>query len=232
VLGFPSSAGVFGKAQRYIRRSNQGNPERYCQWHLLQHFSPDQVLSPEMFSNNGSTDFLSVPRALHRAAPAHSELNRLLYIDAHMTLADNDLPKVVRASEMAGVTVRFPYLDHVLAEFSGKLPIDLKVRWLEKRYLFKRATRNLLPQEILKKKKHGFGLPIGGWLRTIPKLRRMTEEVLFDARTYQRGYFKRTFIEQMFREMDQDTTTYMGDLLWLFLMLELWHRGHVEGSAV
>src|SRR6185437_9070756 len=121
-------------------------------------------------------DVLAVMRGYYEKAAAQSELNRLLYIDTKMTLGDDDLPKVVRTAELAELRVRFPYLDHPLAEFSGTLPASLKVRGLEKRYLFKRATASLLPQQILKKRKHGFGLPIGMWLKTDPKLRAMARD--------------------------------------------------------
>jgi asparagine synthase (glutamine-hydrolysing) len=231
VFGNPFKFGIFGKMQRYIRHSNTGNPERYCQWRLLRAFSPEQVLGAEMPFRNGNGDLLEIIRMHYKLAPATSELNRLLYVDVKMTLGDDDLPKVARTAELAGVNVRFPYLDHELAEFSGRVPARLKVHYLEKRYLFKQATRKLLPAAILRKKKHGFGLPIGVWLRTDPKLHTWVRDVFSDPRTYQRGYFRRDFIEQLFVNMQQDNTPYFGDLLWTFLMLELWHRRHVEGSA-
>lgn len=231
VFAVPRSLALFRKAQNYIRTSNTGNPERYCQWRLLQKFSPHDVLAQGLNGNgNGHRDLLAVIRGHYHAAPAKSELNRLLYVDVKMTLGDEDLPKVVRTAELAGIGVRFPYLDHPLAEFTGHLPADLKVRGLEKRYLFKRATRNLLPKAILQKKKHGFGLPIGLWLKTDPKLREMVRDVLLDPRTYQRGYFRRPLVERFFADLERDDTPYFGDLLWVFLMLELWHRRHVEGK--
>ena len=230
VFAGPARVPLFRKAQRYIRFSNTPNPERYCAWRLLQVFSPARILGPAMPPLNG--DVLAAMRRHYKNAPAKSELNRLLYVDIKMTLGDDDLPKVVRTAELAGISVRFPYLDHPLAEFSGRLPAALKVRGLEKRYLFKRATRSLLPQAILNKKKHGFGLPIGMWLKTDPQLRAMSREILLDPRTYQRGYFQRLFIEHLFAELEKDDTPYFGDLLWAFLMLELWHRRHVEGTAL
>ena len=226
-FGLPA-VGPIGKVRRYIGHTRTPNPERYFQWHLLQRFPHSSVLGPGIELNNGHSDVLAVPRGHYNQAPAHSELNRLLYIDIKMTLGDNDLPKVVRASELAGVEVRFPLLDHPLAEFSGRLPARFKVRGLEKRYLFKKATAGLLPKAILRKKKHGFGLPIGLWLKQHPLWRGLAEDVLLDPRTYQRGYFQRSFVEGLFRMMDADQSTYYGDLLWLFLMAELWHRNHVE----
>jgi len=223
--------GPIRKVRRYIEQARIPNPERYCRWLLLQHFDPASVLAPGMPFRNGHEDLLASSRAHYQAAPAHSDLNRLLYVDVKMTLGDNDLPKVVRTAELAGLQVRFPFLDHPLAEFSGRLPVRLKVRGLEKRYLFKRATRNLLPKATLKKKKHGFGLPIGLWLKNEPRLRGLAEDVLYDPRTYQRGYFRREFIEGLFHSMEQDATPFYGDVLWVFLVLELWHRRHVEGGA-
>jgi len=222
------TAGVTRKLRRYIEQSKTANPERYFKWLLLQVFPPARVLGPNIVLNNGHGDLLHIPRRYYRSAPANSELNRLLYIDIKMTLADNDLPKVARTAELAGVKVRFPYLDHPLADFSGALPVNLKVRGLEKRYLFKKATANLLPKEILRKKKHGFGLPIGMWLKQHPLWRGHAEDVLLDPRTYQRGYFQRAFVEELFKLMDADNSTYYGDLLWLFLVAELWHRRHLE----
>ncbi|HET6936877.1 MAG TPA: asparagine synthase-related protein, partial [Candidatus Angelobacter sp.] len=124
--GLPA-LGPVGKARRYIERVRTGNPERYFQWLLLQTFPAEKVLSPEIQPTNGHSDLLRIARRHYEMAPASSELNRLLYIDIKMTLGDNDLPKVVRAAELAGVSVRFPYLDHPLADFSGRLPANLKV---------------------------------------------------------------------------------------------------------
>jgi len=226
----PVSNGITRKARNYVRLANTANPDRYCRWRLLQVFSPEVVLGSGMPFRNGHSDLVATMRHYHDSAPATTELNRLLYIDVKMTLGDDDLPKVTRTAEWAGVRVRFPYLDHELAEFTGHLPVEMKVRGLEKRYLFKRATRTLLPAAILKKKKHGFGLPVGFWLKSNPQWHSWAKEILYDAKTYQRGYFRREFIEQLFQNMQKDDTPYFGDLLWIFLVLELWHRRHLEAT--
>jgi asparagine synthase (glutamine-hydrolysing) len=230
LFAMPFDQGFVGKAKNYVTRSNVPNPERYCRWRLLQVFPSKEVLGDAMPSVNG--DALAAVRAYHRDALAHSELNRLLHIDINMTLGDEDIPKVVRTAEQQGINVRFPYLHQSLAEFSGRLPARLKVKGFEKRYLFKLATRGFLPAEILHKKKHGFGLPIGIWLKTDPKLRAMAHDILLSPTAYQRGYFRKEFIEKLMSNLEQDDTPYFGDLLWVFLMLELWHRKHVAGSAL
>jgi asparagine synthase (glutamine-hydrolysing) len=223
--------GALSKVRGYVGRLAKENPEHYFQWLMLQQFPPGEILGPDIQLTNGHRDLLSIPRSHYQNAPARSELNRLLYIDIKMTLGDNDLPKVARAAELVGVNVRFPFLDPPLADFSGKLPVHLKVRGMEKRYLFKKATSGLLPPAILKKKKHGFGLPIGIWLKEHPLWRNLAQDVLLDPASYQRGFYQRSFVEKLFRLMDSDSSTYYGDLLWIFLMAELWYRQQAGKAA-
>jgi asparagine synthase (glutamine-hydrolysing) len=105
------------------------------------------------------------------------------------------------------------------------------VKGFEKRYLFKRAFRKLLPQEVLHKKKHGFGIPVGLWLNSDPKMHDLALDTLFSTRALQRGYFRRTFIEDLIRKQKTDTSTYYGDCLWPFFTMELWHRQFVDEPA-
>jgi asparagine synthase (glutamine-hydrolysing) len=112
-----------------------------------------------------------------------------------------------------------------VAELSGRIPARLKVKGFEKRYLFKRAFRQLLPPEILKKPKHGFGIPVATWMRSDKRIRELSRDTLLSARAFERGYFRRDFIEDLFRKHEADhQTSYYGDTIWTFLAMELWHR--------
>ena len=173
---------------------------------------------------------LEVPARHYAQAAARDHLDRLLYVDMKITLADNDLPKVTCMSELAGIQARFPFLDRPLAEFSGRIPANLKVKGFEKRYLFKQAFKNLLPAEVIKKKKHGFGIPVATWMKSDRRLREFCRDILLSARAFERGYFRREFIEDLFRKHDAEDSTYYGDTLWTFLALELWHRQVVDGA--
>src|SRR5207248_1154586 len=121
----------------------------------------------------------------HSGGPLH----RVMRLDLMMAIAQNDLRKVDCAARLAGVSVRFPYLDPALVDYTSRLPERHKVRGLKKRYLFKRAMRGILPDEILRKKKQGFGLPISVWLRQDPAFQTMVRDTLFDARARSRGWW-------------------------------------------
>jgi len=123
---------------------------------------------------------------------------------------------------MAGVRVRFPLLDRSLAELSGRIPSDLKLRRFEKRYIFKQAMKGILPDRILYKKKHGFGVPVGYWIVN-DKAMRSLAAVLDEPRTRQRGYFQPGFLSRI-NDLNRSHPAYYGEVLWTVLMLELWHR--------
>ena len=98
-------------------------------------------------------------------------LDRMLYLDWKFTLSDNDLPKVSRMCQIAGVDVEFPFLDEDLVAFSTTVPSARKLRGTYLRYFYRRAMADYLPPAVLKKRKHGFGLPFGVWLIQNPELR-------------------------------------------------------------
>lgn len=229
---FPeASRGLLRKVQRYVQWASMPNPRRLYSYEFFMAQEGRELLDPGFL---GSVDPEAPWRLIEEQfgqAQATSELNRLLYLDIKLTLGDNDLFKVTRTAEVASIEVRFPLLDLPLVEFTGTWPARYKVRGLEKRYLFKRAFRGLLPAETLAKRKHGFGVPTSIWLKSHAGFRALAGDVLGSTRARQRGYFKPGGLEDLRRRHATDTTAYYGDILWRVLVLELWHRHHLEGSA-
>jgi asparagine synthase (glutamine-hydrolysing) len=211
-----------------VRRSNLPQPDRFFSYNLLVDNPASEIFEPAFVDSLGDYSVLERPAFYYREGPAKQHLDRLLYLDVKVTLGDNDLLKVTRMSELAGIQSRFPLLDRRVAEFSGTIPAGLKVKGSQKRYLFKKAFRDLLPAEVIRKKKHGFGIPVAFWMKSDPKMRELTHDVLLSAKTYQRGCFRRSFIEDLLRKHEGDKTAFYGDLLWIFLTLELWFREFVD----
>jgi len=215
---------VLGRAQRYVRRANIPNPRRFFSYEFFFAQEASRLLAPDFRSAAGADAPWSVVHRHWDRTDADDELNRLLYLDMKLTIGDNDLLKVTRTADLAGVDVRFPFLDLPLVDFTGTLPAWQKVRGLEKRYLFKRAFGPLLPAATLGKQKHGFGVPTSLWLRTHRGFRELAHDALLSPRARQRGYFAPGAIEDLFARHATDTTPFYGDVLWTVLMLELWHR--------
>jgi asparagine synthase (glutamine-hydrolysing) len=82
---------------------------------------------------------------------------------------------------------------------------------------------------VLYKKKHGFGVPLGHWLLSDPKLSSLCQDVLADSQTVQRGWMKRSYLEQLRNLHRYGHAAYYGDLVWCLVVLELWQRNHFAG---
>lgn len=230
----PDKESRFSLPRRYIRRARIPNPRRIFSYSLFLSEPPEEIFEPDFLAAASRERWMDVADGHFHVGNNRSELNRLLYLDVKMTLADNDLRKVLGTAEMAGVRARFPLLDYHLAEMSGCIPSRLKLKGFRKRYIFKQAMKDILPEQILHKKKHGFGVPMALWLLQDERLSKMIAEVINDPRTRQRGYFRPSFLDRVMRKhRDEDAKNY-GEILWYLLVLELWHRQHFEvavGSA-
>jgi len=224
----PIRDGVVRRARGYVRRANMPGIERMMSFQFLMTHAGTEIFDDGFLEALGKYSVMEVPSRYYAEAPAKDHLDRILYADVKITLGDSDLPKVTCMAELAGIQTRFPFLDRPVAEFSGSIPARLKVKGLKKRYLFKKAFANLLPAEIIAKQKHGFGIPVAPWLKSDRRLREWSHDVLLSRRSFERGYFRREFIEELFRKHESDDSTYYGDTLWSFFVLELWHRQFVD----
>lgn len=233
LAAFPEGVLVLGRARRYAQRANIPNPRRILSYHPLLSAPLDESLTDSFLAAVAADEILATAEAHYRRpAPGTSELNRLLYVDLKLAIADNDVRKVSGMTELAGVQVRYPFLDVGLAEFSGRIPSGLKLRGFQKRYVFKQALADFLPPEVLKKPKHGFGAPIALWMRNDPRWRGFIGDLLHDPRTRQRGYIKPTVLDDFWKRVNDEGAPFYGDSLWPWLMLELWHREHVDGRGM
>src|SRR5712691_3287077 len=226
----PQNESCLSLPRRYVRRANIPLPRRIFSYHLLLSTPPEEMFEPGLLESVPPETWLNVPEEHFRSAAADNDLNRLLYLDVKMTLADNDLRKVLGTAEMAGVRARFPLLDYRLAELSGRVPSALKMRGFEKRFIFKEAMKTILPHNVLYKKKHGFGVPVALWFLQDPRLEALVVDVLTDSRTRQRGYFRPSFLDHLLKLHRGKDAHFYGEILWYLIALELWHRQHLERS--
>jgi asparagine synthase (glutamine-hydrolysing) len=216
--------GIVGKVQRYIRNASLPMPARYDNYNLLERLGAGNIFVPEFL---GAIDTLQ-PRLMlehaYEGARALSLINRMLALDLRFTLADNDLPKVTRSCELAGVEARYPLLSDSIVAFSAGLSPYLKLKGTRLRYFFKEALRGFLPDEIIAKTKHGFGLPFGPWLQTYRPLRQLALDSLADLK--KRSIVRPQFIDELTSSLVESHASYYGTMVWVLMMLEQWLRQH------
>ena len=215
------------RVKNFIRRGSMPNPDRFYSDDSFASDHFEELLTPGFRAHLGVDDSLDVQRAIYKEADTHSELHRLMYLDLKMTIADNDVVKVVRASKLAGVQVVFPYLDRELIDHTGRLPVTDKVRDGQKRFLFKQATQEILPEEIRKKKKQGFGLPVSVWIRRGGPFHDLVHEVVLSDKAIGRGYWQPDFVKRLIDRHERGAWDHASEI-YMLLMLELWHREYID----
>jgi len=220
----PPEIGILGKAQRYISNASVPMPARYDNYNLVERLGAGNIFSPDFLGAVDTGQPQAMMEDAYGSAHARSLINRMLALDLRFTLADNDLPKVTRACELAGVDVRFPLLDDAVVSFSSILPPRLKLKGTRLRYFFKEALRGFLPEEIIVKTKHGFGLPFGPWLQTHRPLRQLALDSLSDLK--RRGIIRPEFVDDLISTHVESHAGYYGTMVWVLMMLEQWLKQH------
>jgi len=155
-------------------------------------------------------------------------IDRYMQYDFDGYLSDGINTKVDIASMMHSLEVRAPFLDHRLVEFATRLPASLKQRGPKGRVLYKKAVAPHVPSAILDRKKRGLTLPVNEWLRG--PLRAALDDVVSGARLRERGHFEQARIRRLY----EDHVAGRGDHgypLWNLMVLELWMREFIDGSA-
>jgi asparagine synthase (glutamine-hydrolysing) len=216
----PGRPAFLRKARSYVEQARTPLPDRLQSYNFLHRIDPAIMLADDFLASVDLEAPLDLQRTIYHRPAGASELNRMMYLDWQITLADNDLRKVARMCELAGVEVSFPMLDDDLVEYSLRVPSALKLRNGRLRHFYKEAMEGFLPREIIDKKKHGFGLPFGVWMSSHEPLRDLAYDSLSSLKG--RGYVRSDFIDGAIRLHREGHAGYYGELIWVLMMLELW----------
>lgn len=218
------------KAASYVDQARQPLPQRLETYNLLLRLGLEEVLTPAFRAAVDVEGPMREQAGVWREARTHSLLNRQLAFDWRYTLAETDLPKVCGTTRLAGLDVAFPMLDAALVDFSLRLPTDHKLRGLKLRWFFKEALRGFLPDEIITKKKQGFGLPFGVWTQRHAGLQQLAADALGSLGT--RNLVRQPFLDALMKQHLPAHPGYYGEMVWILTMLELWLRAHAPAFRI
>jgi asparagine synthase (glutamine-hydrolysing) len=226
MFGLPGTAAFppTRKLRSYIEQALVPLPDRMQSYNYFHREPAQSILHDALLSRIEPGAPLSHLQSIYREAPAEDVLNKMLWLDWRITLADNDLRKVNEMCQLAGVEVRYPMLDDDVVEFSACVPPALKLRRFRLRWFFKHAFRDYLPAKILNKSKHGFGLPFGVWMKTWPPLQDIACGSLNDLK--KREYINPEYIDRLIGQHQSEHAAYYGEMIWVLMMLEQWLQTH------
>ena len=228
--GLVARTPLLKKGSSYIQQAKVPLPDRLQTYNLLHRLRMDEVLTPAFLAQVDVHAPEQQQREVWATARTDDRLNRQLAFDWRYTLAENDLPKVCGTTQLAGLAVGFPMLDARLVDFSLRLPTAYKLKGLKLRWFFKEALRGFLPDEIIAKKKQGFGLPFGVWATQHAGLNALARDTLASLAT--RGLVQPGFVKTLMDQRLAEHAHFYGEMVWILMMLEQWLQQHAPAFRV
>jgi asparagine synthase (glutamine-hydrolysing) len=182
-----------------------------------------ELFQPEVFALVSAGDPWREAAAYAAGGNGHW-LSSLQHLDIKAYLPLDILTKVDRMSMAHSIESRVPLLDHELLEFAATIPPELALRNGTGKYIFKKALRGILPDEIIDRPKRGFAVPLGRWFRG--RLSEFVRELLLSTRARQRGIFNPAYVEGLLRRNESGRD--LDFQLWTLISFELWARRFLD----
>jgi asparagine synthase (glutamine-hydrolysing) len=190
----------------------------------------DHGARQKLFSKNvrdaiaGVNEFDDIDRYL-ADADSREKFDELALVYERMYMMDQVLVKVDRASMMNSLEVRAPFLDTRVVDLANHMPIDFKFRGLTRKYILKKLMEGKLPQEIIYRKKKGFGMPIAEWLRG--SLKPLVLDFLGPKSLQKMGLFDPAYVAVLIEDHFSGKRDNRKQI-WTLLVFAMWYRNYVE----
>lgn len=213
-------------AKRFLSAANLPRTKRYLRW--MSTFDPEakaSIYTDEFRAAVGPADDGAVLDRWFATANGSGVLDAAMLTD-QMTYLPNDLLVKVDIASMANsLEARSPFLDHNVIEFAASLPESLKMRRFETKSLLKKVAARLVPREVVYRRKMGFGVPIGKWIRG--EMKDFVRDVLLSPTALDRGIVKPDKIQKYVNEHISGSRDHAFQI-WTLLMLELWFQKFID----
>jgi asparagine synthase (glutamine-hydrolysing) len=184
-----------------------------------------QLYTPDFSASVGgrnSGDFL---RQFFRRGAKLDPMSRLGYVDAASFLCCNCLEYADRMSMANSLEVRAPFTDYRLLEFAMQVPQRMKVCNMTTKWITRQAMRDILPREVLTKKKMGFNPPLPQWING--ELKPVIKEFLSPGAIERRGLFRPEAVQKLLRDHAENRRD-NALKIWALLMIEVWQRMYFD----
>lgn len=211
---------LLSKGASYINQAEVPLPDRLESYNFLNRLGLNNMFSQDFLSTVDTQQPIMQQRQRFQDCSSEHIVDQMLYLDWKFTLADNDLVKVGRMCDMAGVDVRYPLLDKSVVDFSCTIPAEIKLPGSKLRDFYKESCRGFLADDTLTKSKHGFGLPFGMWMKENQVLKELVMDNLLAFK--KRKIVKDSLVDSVLDAHQSVHASYYGELIWIMVVLELW----------
>ncbi len=181
-------------------------------------------LRAQLFNEEKYKDISYLIKLIYNELENLDELTRTLFTDMKVGLEGDMIPKIERTSNLNSLIVRMPFLDPEFIEMSFMIPNDFKLRGNNKKYILKETFKDILPRHIINAPKHGFGVPVGEWLKKELKndLLELTERNFIKNQ----GLFQYEYIEKIIHEHLSGVKDFSFQL-WTLFVFQKWYKKNI-----
>ncbi len=213
-------------AKKFVRSAAMEFENRYLGFGT---YFTDEMKSRLYTKNLGDSmkdfDAYAQHRTFFEKSKDATPLNRLLYVDFKTFMPALNLDTTDKTSMAANLEVRVPFLNHELVSLSEKIPAELKIKGIKRKYILKKAVESILPKEVIWRKKAGFSAPVRAWLRT--SLKPMIDDLLAEETIKRRGLFDPKEVRRII-ELNQSGKEDFNLQVFQLLNLEIWMREFLD----
>ncbi|MCE5335984.1 MAG: asparagine synthase (glutamine-hydrolyzing) [Desulfobacteraceae bacterium] len=224
-----SQFGYFRHRMERILNSSLFSPyDDYCnKVSIFSRDGLDQLFSPEFRQRTADFPYLEALHAVPPSAPKLDPISQASLADLTVYLPEVMLNRADRMSMACSLEIRVPLLNHTLVEFAFALPLNLKLKGLQTKYLLKESLKPWLPESILHRKKRGFNPPLEFWLQR--KIEAYVKQYGIIGILQDSGYFNIGHIEKMISDHIRSRYDYSRQI-WALLVFAIWWK-HVRGRG-
>jgi asparagine synthase (glutamine-hydrolysing) len=219
----------FRRVREFAQSAWQNEEDMYIDW--VGYFSgaeKTELYAPAFAASVGSHDSGDFLRQFFRRGSQLDPLSRLGYVDSASFLCGNCLEYADRMSMANSLEVRAPFTDYRLLEFAMQVPQRMKVRNGETKWITRQIMRDILPREVLTKKKMGFNPPLPQWING--ELKPVIREFLSPAAVERRGIFRADSVQKLIRDHEENRRD-NALKIWALLMIEVWQRMYFDKQS-
>lgn len=221
----PQKKGAVNVLKRFLDGAVLPKAGQHLRWqYFLLPGQADSIFKREMLDHLDTRAFAPVANIL-AGCNSKKRLDREIYADLKLTMADSVLMKVDKMSMSTSLEVRVPFLDHELVELTAKLPGWFKLKGFTTKYILREAIRGLAPDQVVDRGKQGYSLPVKNLLRD--QLRPVMEELLRESALVKQ-FCQAPTIERLMKEHLSGAHNH-NHVLWALMNAALWHRRFLEG---
>lgn len=195
--------------------------ERYWQWAKWSGYTAEQLFSQQYNSDINSNSFEK--RKANILKNISEDYNSVLLTDMQLVLENDMLVKVDRMSMSQSLEVRVPFLDQKVVDFAFSLPVNYKIDGNNRKKIVKDAFKDMLPDELLNRRKQGFEVPLLKWFNTDLKSM-ITNELLDDKFIKEQGIFNLNEIKKLKAQLFSNSPNDAIEKTWALIVFQYWWK--------